>query len=161
MFDFDIKYQKGEINAPADALSQLHTAGEIFPHDDSVYIAVFELDIGGVVLGPNRSPNEVDFLDTEFATVNKLFAVRDDPAPTNFSAEPIGIEELLQSQLDDPFCAEICRKRNNGEGVHTKSKRSLQMSTLWLQGCSNCCSTLLEGPNPSHRSLFPTDRPPG
>lgn len=48
-----------------------------------------------VELGPNRNPNEVDFIDTKLTTMDNIYAAVDDPAPTNFNAEPICVEELL------------------------------------------------------------------
>lgn len=47
----------------------------------------------------------------------KLYAATDDGAPPNTNFEPSGVEEILQDQLHDPFCAEIPRECNEGESV--------------------------------------------
>lgn len=114
-FDFKAKkIKKGKINAQADALSRLYTDGVTVSHNHNDNISVFELSIVNVQFGPNRNRNEFDFIDTEFTAIDGLYAAEDDPALTNDSTNPIGIEEFLQAQLNDPFRAEIRRKLNQG-----------------------------------------------
>lgn len=95
------------MNAQADALSLLRTAGETVPHDENNYIPALELDIVSVVFRPNRNRNEAASIDTKLGAMDKLYAARDAQAPTNFSVETIGMGEFLQAQLNDPFCAEF------------------------------------------------------
>lgn len=113
-FDFKVKYKKGNINAQADGLSRLHTTGEAVSHHKNDDIPLLELDMLRVELGPNSNPNEVHFIDTELAVMDELFAAVDDPVRTNFSGERIGVEELLQAQLNGPFCTDTRRKLNRG-----------------------------------------------
>lgn len=69
-----------------------------------------ELDMVPFELGPDRSPIEGDFIDTELTAMEELYVAMDDPAPTDFNAEPISVEESLRGQLNDPFCPKIHRR---------------------------------------------------
>lgn len=67
--------------------------------------------------GPSCNPNEVDFIDTELAGVDELYAAMDNLVLNNYDAEPICVETLLQVQLNHLCCAKTLRKHNNGELV--------------------------------------------
>lgn len=108
-FDFQVKYKKRKFNAQADALPRLHTIVETVSDDDNDDIRVFELDMVRIEFRLNHNPNEVDFIEIELGAMDQLYAAMDKPALTNFNAELICVEGLLQDQLNDPFCLEIHR----------------------------------------------------
>lgn len=92
---FEVKYRKCKINVQADSLSRLHKTGKIVPHNDNDDIAVYELDMVRVELGAGRDPKEAAFIDTRHAVMEERYAAVDDPEPTIFNVEPIGVEEFL------------------------------------------------------------------
>lgn len=91
-FYFGDKHRKGKINAQADALYQLHMAGETAAQDKNDDIPVLKLDMINDELGLNRNPNEVSFIAIFLAAMDELYATGSDPPPTSFSTEPISIE---------------------------------------------------------------------
>jgi len=113
-FDFEVKYKKGKINTQADALSRLVTTGETIPHDDNDDIPVFELDLVNAELELNRSPEDVDFIDVQYAEIDELYAGIESPTTSPTSFKPIETEEILHAQLSDSFCAEVRCKLNEG-----------------------------------------------
>lgn len=113
--DFEVKYKEGKANTPADVLLRLNTLSETIPHDDSDDITGFLLDETNLEFELNISPDEVDFIDVEYNDADKLLATLESPKPSNAKGKSIVVEELLQAQLHDAFCAEIHRKLNEGE----------------------------------------------
>lgn len=85
-FDHEVKYKKYKINDQTDALSRMDKTGEKVPHKDKDDVQVFEQVMFCVESRPNHDPNEVYFIDTEFASMEKLCEAVDYPAPSNFNA---------------------------------------------------------------------------
>lgn len=104
--------KKGKINTQADALSHLVTTSETIADDDNDYIPVFLLELVNVALEPNKTPDDVDFIDVQYADIDEVYASMDDPTPPATKFHPIGTEKLLRAQLADPFCAELHGKLN-------------------------------------------------
>lgn len=59
-------------------------------------------------------------MNFELASMDELYAAAEDPFPTYFNTEPLGVEEVLQAVLNDPFCAEIRCKFNKGRSRYSK-----------------------------------------
>ena len=88
------------------------TTGETIPHDDNDDIPVFELDLVNNELELNRYPEDVDFIEVQYAEIDELYAGIESPSTSPTSFKPIETEEILHAQLRDEFCTSIRRKLN-------------------------------------------------
>lgn len=92
--------------------------GETILHDDNGNIPVFKLELVNVDIELNKTADEVEFIEVKYAEIDEQYVAMDPPTPPTSNFEPLGVEEILQAQIYDPFCAKFCRQLNEwGGGV--------------------------------------------
>lgn len=104
------------MNKKAVSLSQLSDTKKTIQHDYGDHIPVFLLEETNLQLKLNRSANKVDFIDVKYNELDKLCATLEEPQDLSANFEQIGVEQALQAQHENLFCAEL-RRRINEVGV--------------------------------------------
>ena len=112
-FDFEVHFGKGKENHHTDAFSRL-LSGPPTVEDGEDEIPSFLLeDIEeDPYTGTLDLNTTMDFIENDFAEGDQLLAAEERKDPR---VEKITMEELLTSQHNDAFCAEISRRLNGGE----------------------------------------------
>ena len=112
-FDFEVRYKKGKDNQHADALSRLLTASPTVDNDeDEIPSFLLEETNDDLYLETLDLHATVDFIEQDFDEEDHLLAIEKTKEP---QFQKITMEELLSSQHNDAFCAEISRRLNGGE----------------------------------------------
>ena len=115
-YTFNIQYKLGNLNTQADALSRLHSEGETVHEDWDEIPALIINDVSSDAdEDPSDNKSEVDdIIDVADIKSDEIFAMNTSPLSKDPPFEPITHEELVVSQLSDPFCIGIRQKINEG-----------------------------------------------
>lgn len=119
--DFGVKYKKGHANSQVNALSRLHAMSETISHDSNDDIPVFDLQIVNVELELNKTKDDTDLIDSQYAEIDEAYVAMDDQASPSFTIEPIGIDKGIQKHMHDQYCAEILQNINQAGSCKLKS----------------------------------------
>lgn len=86
---------------------------ETIPHNDNDDITMLLIEFVNLERELNKSPEDLYFIDVEFAQVDVPYASKEVPSPPSLNSEAIEVGKVLRAQLQDSFCTEMRRKRNH------------------------------------------------
>ena len=119
-FDFTMAYKKGADNHHADALSRLLTGSPTVEDDDEEEIPAFNPKGEYNRKSEQDHDDEISFIENDYNDFDELLPLQKPSAPQT-QYDQITLDELINAQLHDKFCSDICRSLNEGGALPSKS----------------------------------------